>query len=103
MVAFAHVSARRFIDYIKGPECCVSRARGYTWADFQDGNVAAERHGAHSPRRVQPIAAALVEELAETVTWCSPPAFRSAVASWAHAEAESLVGLFVKPPFEPLA
>jgi hypothetical protein len=55
---------------------------------FAPGNAAALRHGAYSPRRVDPLAAELVERLAGDVDYLrSEPAFAAAVWGWARAEA----------------
>jgi hypothetical protein len=61
-------------------------ARGYSWAPFRPGHTLSTRHGAYSPRKVDPLAAELVERTAPTVTWwqqCDMPA----VWAWARVEA----------------
>jgi len=64
-------------------------SRGYSWPPFEEGNAAALTHGAFSAGRVQPVADALAEQLAETAPWTAQPAFRAVVASWAYAEAQA--------------
>jgi hypothetical protein len=66
-------------------------ARGYTWPSFAEGNTAALKHGAVSPRVLQPIADRLAERLAQVASWTVPAAFEGAVASWAWAEAQAAV------------
>jgi hypothetical protein len=55
---------------------------------YEPGNVEALRHGAWSARSVEPVAVALCSDLAECAPWTRQPAFRGAVESWAHAEAQ---------------
>jgi phage terminase small subunit len=50
----------------KGP------ARNYSWPPFQNGNEAALKHGARSPRKVEPRARELADALAELVPLGSP-------------------------------
>lgn len=52
------------------------------------GNFEAERHGALSPRRVQPVADEIAAELADVAPWTAQRAFGASVASWAFAEAQ---------------
>ena len=47
-------------------------ARGYSWTTFQPGNVAPLWHGAWSPRRVEPLAAELVEHVVSGVRGSRP-------------------------------
>jgi len=63
-------------------------ARGYSWPPFEEGNHAATKHGAQSPRRLAPIVAELKAQLLEAAPWCAPAAFAPAVESWAAAEAQ---------------
>jgi hypothetical protein len=61
-------------------------ARRYSRAPFRPGNNAALRHGAWSPRRVEPLAAEYVETAVERANWlrdCDVPA----VWAWARTEA----------------
>jgi hypothetical protein len=70
-------------------------ARGYRWPPFQPGNEKGKRHGAWG-REVQPLADALVAELAEHAPWSGRPAFAASVAAWARAEARCvLVGRYL--------
>lgn len=62
-------------------------ARNYSWPPFTEGNTVAMRHGARSPRHVQPIADALLAEISDVAPWAMRPAFAGEVAAWAHAEA----------------
>ncbi len=66
-------------------------ARGYSWAPFEPGNLAALRHGAMSPRKMGPIADRLAAELAEAAPWTARPAFAASVAAWARAEARTVL------------
>ncbi len=64
-------------------------ARGYSWPPFEKGNTAALTAGHNSPRKVQPIADALTDEITSAAPWCASPAFRGAVGSWAWSEAQA--------------
>lgn len=55
---------------------------------FAEGNLAALRHGADSPRMVQPIADAIAQRLPEVAPWTARPAFDGARASLAWVEAQ---------------
>lgn len=57
---------------------------------FAPGNEMAVKHGAGSPRKVDPISAELVQELLadETVSYLRAPRFNAAVQAWATAEAK---------------
>jgi hypothetical protein len=61
-------------------------ARGYSWAPFEPGHEITMKHGAWSPRRVDPLATEILAEVEPTVTWWTP-ADRPAVWAWAQAEA----------------
>jgi terminase small subunit-like protein len=54
--------------------------------DFAAGNTVAVRHGAYSPRRVDPLAAEVVEQALADVDWLQP-CDRPAVWAWARSEA----------------
>jgi hypothetical protein len=58
--------------------------------DFEPGNELAVKHGAGSPRKLDPIARELVDDLLrdESVTYLRARRFASAVAAWATAEAK---------------
>lgn len=60
-------------------------ARGYSWEPFGPGNEVAVKHGAWSPRRVDPLATEMVATVADA-TWLRP-ADRPALWSWARCEA----------------
>lgn len=61
-------------------------ARGYSWPPFEPGNEVAVRHGAYSPRRVDPLAQQILTAVEGTVTWWTP-ADRAQVWRWARLEA----------------
>ena len=54
--------------------------------DFEPGNVVAVKHGAWSPRHVDPLATELVEQVTTSVDWLRP-CDSSAVWAWARCEA----------------
>lgn len=66
-------------------------ATGYTITHppFEEGNTVAEKHGATSPRKVTPIADALVAAIAEEAPWVGRPAYGYAVRAWATTEARA--------------
>lgn len=47
------------------------------------------RHGAKSPRMLQPVADRLAAGLGEVAPWTSAPVFAGSVSSWAYAEAQA--------------
>ncbi|MCW2735452.1 hypothetical protein [Nocardioides sp.] len=51
------------------------------------GHTVTVTHGAWSSRRVDPLAAELIETAVSAVSWLSDPTYRPAVTSWARAEA----------------
>jgi hypothetical protein len=53
--------------------------------------MAALRHGAESPRVLQPIADQLAAGLAELAPWTSAATFAGVTASWSWAEAQAVV------------
>jgi len=54
---------------------------------FDEGNQVAVHHGAWSARRVDPLAAELVETAVNTVSWLADPTYAPALFAWARAEA----------------
>jgi hypothetical protein len=58
---------------------------------FEPGNVASLRHGAFSPRVVQPVADQIAAQLPSVAPWAGGAAFAATVASWAHAEAQAAI------------
>lgn len=68
-------------------------ARRYRWATAWPGNELAVKHGAWSPRRVEPLAAEILRATQETVTWWRPADEASA---WAWARTEARVQLITK-------
>ena len=62
-------------------------ARGYSWETFERGNLAALKHGAYSPRRVEPLARELVEAVLPSVSYLDDPSYAASVWAWARAEA----------------
>jgi len=65
-------------------------ARGYKWADATHGNTLALRHGAYSPRRVDPLAAELVEQVTGYIDWLRES---DTPALWAWARVEARIQL----------
>jgi hypothetical protein len=65
-----------------------SPARGYAWPPFEAENFAALRHGAHSPRKVRPLADEIARALPEVAPWTARPAFELVRASLAWVEAQ---------------
>lgn len=57
---------------------------------FQPGHELSTQHGAHSPRKVDPLAKELADGLLAdpAMTFAHAPAFRPAVWAWARAEAQ---------------
>lgn len=53
---------------------------------FEPGNTVALKHGAYSPRRVDPLATEILDAVLPTVTWWQP-ADMPAVWAWAQTEA----------------
>jgi hypothetical protein len=65
-------------------------ARGYSWPPFVEGNSAALVHGAGSPAKVLPLAAAIRSALFGSLDcpeFVRAPKFASAVERWSQAEA----------------
>lgn len=62
-----------------------------TWQrpPFEPGNTLAERHGAYSPRRVEPIAGRLVDGALTDpdLQYLAAASYRAALWAWARAEA----------------
>jgi hypothetical protein len=65
--------------------------RGYSWEPFTPGNAAAVKHGAHSPARVDPLAAELVEAAVATCAYLAEPAYAAELAAWSRAEARIIL------------
>jgi hypothetical protein len=61
----------------------------YSWPPFESGNTAAMRHGAKSPRTVQPLADQFTAGLLEAAPWTGSPAFAPTVKAWAYSEAQA--------------
>jgi hypothetical protein len=66
-----------------------SPARGYSWEPFQPGHELSTRHGAYSPRKLDPLATEIAAGLLadESVAHLRQPRFAAAVQAWAVAEA----------------
>jgi len=62
-------------------------ARRYSWPPFQPGNEVGLRHGIYSPRKVDPLAAELVEMAVAQATYLAEPSYALAIWAWARAEA----------------
>lgn len=58
---------------------------------FAPGHTLSTRHGAHSPRMVDPIAAELVEEAVATCDYLREPHYQAEVLAWARAEARVIL------------
>jgi hypothetical protein len=61
--------------------------RGYSWPQAEPGNTLAVKHGATSPRQVEPLAAELVATTLAAAPFLAEPSFQPAVQAWARAEA----------------
>lgn len=68
--------------------------RRYAWAPFAPGNSAAERHGAHYPKKVDPLTRELVEYLTtlmaepgSPIAYLGDATYGHAVWAWGRAEA----------------
>lgn len=76
-------------------------------APFTQGHEITLKHGANSPRRVDPIAAALVTELLqdESLAYLRAPRYAAAVQAWANTEAKcALIAAWVdQMPIEQAA
>ena len=80
----------RVADEAAVPASFVPRqpGRGFSWAPFAPGHELSMQHGAYSPRRVDPLAQQIIEEVARSVTWWRP-CDMPAVWSWGRAEAKA--------------
>jgi hypothetical protein len=68
--------------------------RGYSWPPFQKGHELSMRHGAWSPRKVEPLAGEHAERLLaqasapqSPVAYLADPTYRPTVWAWARTEA----------------
>lgn len=66
-------------------------ARGYKWKQFEPGHMANLRHGAKSPRIVDPIAQRLIEDAVAARPYLADPAYTAAVWAWGRAEARIML------------
>jgi hypothetical protein len=57
--------------------------------DFEPGNTAAERHGAHSERRWRPLAEELRARVIVDAPWLTRPSFAMALEAWSVCEAKA--------------
>lgn len=64
-------------------------ARGYSWPAFEPGHTASLKHGADSPRTIQPVADELEAWLHEVAPWTRAPSNLATVKAWAWAEARA--------------
>lgn len=69
----------------------MAEARGYSWPPATAGNTLALRHGAYSPRTLQPLAEQLAGGAVDVAPWIAAATFQAAVADWAWVEAEALL------------
>ena len=67
----------------------VVRKGSGSWPPFAPGNQVSIRHGAWSPRRVDPIAAELVEHALSSAPYLVDPSYAPAVHAWADSEARA--------------
>jgi hypothetical protein len=65
--------------------------RGYSWPPLQPGHTLTLKHGATSPRVLQPVADQLAAGLAAVAPWTSAATFAGVTASWSWAEAQAVV------------
>lgn len=63
-------------------------ARRYSREPFKPGNLAAVRHGARSPRLVEPLAAEAIELLTSSAPWLASSTFEASLAAWGRTEAK---------------
>ena len=63
------------------------RGNGSPKKDFEPGHMLSVKHGAYSPRVVEPIARRLLDELQVTAASWIEEVDTSALTAWAHAEA----------------
>lgn len=64
--------------------------RGYSWAPFEPGHEVSVQHGAHSPAKVDPLAAEIERQARTSPAWpvyLDDPAYSNAVTAWARSEA----------------
>jgi hypothetical protein len=73
----------------------VRPGRGYSWEPFQPGHTLSLRHGAFSPRKVEPRAAEYVDAVLEiasadgsTVSYLADLTYQPALVAWSRAEAQ---------------
>jgi hypothetical protein len=69
--------------------------RHYSWPPFEKGNEVGLRHGAFSPRKIEPRAAEYVDAVLEvatvdgsTVSYLADPTYQPALIAWSRAEAQ---------------
>lgn len=63
--------------------------RGYSWPPFEPGHTLSLKHGADSPRQVQPVADELEAWLHEAAPWTRAQSNLATVKAWAWAEARA--------------
>lgn len=56
---------------------------------FQPGHTLSLRHGARSPRVVDPLADSILQRAVEDAPWLSEPKYAATVRAWARAEAQA--------------
>lgn len=66
-------------------------ARGYKWEPFKPGHTLSLRHGAYSPRTIDPVAAEILASLLhdETTGYLQQPKYRLALLALSRAEAQT--------------
>ncbi len=65
----------------------MSPGRGYSWPTADEGNTIAEKHGAHSERKVAPLADEIEAELPAIAPWAGRDAFAPGRRRYARAAA----------------
>jgi hypothetical protein len=65
-------------------------ARKYSWEPFQPGHTLSTRHGAFSPRKVDPLASEMVDLILgdPALAYLQAPHWRPAIWAWAKSEAQ---------------
>ena len=66
-----------------------TEARGYKWADAEDGNFLSLKHGAQSPRVVDAVAEIIADAVIEDAPWLRTRLFSAAVWRYARSEARA--------------
>jgi hypothetical protein len=65
--------------------------RNYSWPPFEPGHELSLKHGADSPRKVEPIATRLASELVDQAPWTAGAQYAASVHAWAWTEAQAVL------------